>query len=313
MKRESTIGPALLLAGIALVAGITAGLGVFARGDGSVQLVTSERGVPYEMATSGVYAYNAERVVAEGVGWDVFTLAVAVPALLVASFFVARGSFRGRLFALGLLGYFLYAYLEYAVTWAFGPLFLAFVAIYGASLLGILWIGGALVRDGLGGRFAETFPRRSWAILNVAMAALLTILWLGRIAAGLGGDLVTAGLTSETTLTVQALDLGLMVPLSVLGAVLVWRRTDVGYAFAAAWSVTFVAMSAAIMAMLLSAFAVEGTLEIVPIAIFGLAASAGIVIGIRAYQSIESTDPAPAAERHAAGAGRPGTVGEVLS
>jgi hypothetical protein len=312
MRRPSINGPALLTAGIALVAGITAGLGVFARGDGSVQLVSSERGVPYEMATSGVYAYNAERVVAEGVGWDIFTLAVAVPALFVASYFVARGSFRGRLFAIGLLGYFLYAYLEYAVTWAFGPLFLAFIAIYAASLLGILWIGGVLARDGLAGRFAETFPRRSWAVLNVAMAALLTLLWLGRIAAGLGGDLVTAGLTSETTLTVQALDLGLMVPLSVLGAVLVWRRTDVGYTFATAWSVTFVAMSAAIMAMLLSAWAVEGALEIVPIAIFGLAASAGIVIGVRAYQSIESTGSAHAAERYAAEARQPGTVRVVL-
>jgi hypothetical protein len=312
MRRPSISGPALLTAAIALVAGITAALGVFARGGGSVQLVSSERGVSYEMATSGVYAYNAERVVAEGVGWDVFTLVVAVPALLVASYFVARGSFRGRLFAVGLLGYFLYAYLEYAVTWAFGPLFLAFVAIYGASLLGILWIGGDLVRDGLAGRFAETFPRRSWAILNVAMAALLTLLWLGRIAAGLRGDLVTAGLTSETTLTVQALDLGLMVPLSVLGAVLVWRRTAVGYTFATAWSVTFVAMSAAIMAMLLSAWAVEGALEIVPIAIFGLAASAGIVIGVRAYQSIELTGPSPVSERHAAEAHRPGMVQEVL-
>ena len=93
------------------------------------------------MATDGLYAYNALRLVAEGVGWDVFTLIVIVPALLGLTLWVARGSFRGRLVAVGLLGYFAYMYLEYAVTWAFGPLFALFIAIYAASLLGIVWIG----------------------------------------------------------------------------------------------------------------------------------------------------------------------------
>ena len=42
---------------------------------------------------------------------------------------VLRGSFRGRLLALGLLGYLLYQYLEYSLTWAFGPLFLLHIVI----------------------------------------------------------------------------------------------------------------------------------------------------------------------------------------
>lgn len=57
------------------------------------------------------------------------TLALAVPALLAAVPAVARGSLRGRLLALGLLVYFFYQYLEYAVFWAFGPLFPLFVAM----------------------------------------------------------------------------------------------------------------------------------------------------------------------------------------
>ena len=66
----------------AAVAGLASGLGVFARGDGSFQIVTSVRGVTYEMATNGVYAFNSRQLVAEGIGWDVFTLFVAVPATL---------------------------------------------------------------------------------------------------------------------------------------------------------------------------------------------------------------------------------------
>ena len=34
------------------------------------------RGGTYDVALNGVYANNAQRLVAEGVGWDVFTLIV---------------------------------------------------------------------------------------------------------------------------------------------------------------------------------------------------------------------------------------------
>lgn len=218
---------AALCAGVALLAAIASALGTFARGDGQFEMVINERGVPYQMATTGVYAYNAQRVVAEGIGWDIFTLVIAVPGLVAAGVLVGRGSFRGRLFAAGLLSYFFYQYLEYAVTWAFGPLFLLFVVIYAASLAGLIWIGVSIARDGVAGRFSDRFPRRSWAVLNVAMAAMLTLLWVQRVATALGGDLLAGGLTSETTLTVQALDLGLVVPTSVFIAVMAWRRSAV--------------------------------------------------------------------------------------
>jgi hypothetical protein len=266
---------------VATLAGAAALLGVFARGTGAAILVTSVRGETYAMATDGVYAYNAQRVVAEGVGWDIVTLILAVPALLLVVPFVARGSFRGRLFAAGLLGYFLYQYLEYSVTWALGPLFPLFIAITAASLVGLAWIGWSLVVDQDRDALGERFPRRAWATLNLLMSGLLTVMWLGRIGAALGGG--TGILLGETTLTVQALDLGVVVPVSVLGAVLVLRRSRVGYALTAAYGVTFAAMSLAITGMLLSAWAVEGTLEIVPVAIFGLAAGAAVALLVRTY------------------------------
>ena len=50
---------AALGAAVAVLAAAAAALGVFARGDGTYVTVASVRGVIYEMATSGVYAYNA--------------------------------------------------------------------------------------------------------------------------------------------------------------------------------------------------------------------------------------------------------------
>lgn len=289
MRRTPGTWLGWLCVAIALLAGSVAAVGVFARGDGSVARVTSYRGVSFDMATTGVYADNAERLVAEGIGWDVFTLVVAAPALLMGAWLVARGSFAGRLFAMGVLGYLLYQYLEYAVTWAFGPLFLAFVVLYAASLLALVGIGWLVALDGVTGRFSGAFPRLGWTVLSVTMSLLLTFMWLGRIRVALDGDLASVGLTSETTLTVQALDLGLVVPLLLLSAALTWRRHEVGYAFAAVLGVVFVGMAGAIVGMLLSAAAVEGTLEIVPVAIFGIAGLAGLLVCVRAYRSIVPT------------------------
>jgi hypothetical protein len=269
---------------VALLAAAAAALGVFARGDGSYETVTSVRGVTYAMATDGVYAYNAQRVVSEGVGWDVFTLFVAVPAMLVAAAFVAAGSFRGRLFALGLFGYFLYQYLEYAMTWAFGPLFPLFILTFAAGLVGLVWFGATVAGDGIADRFGDDFPGRPFAVISTLMAAFLVVMWTGRIAAGLGGDLKTAGLEGETRLVVQALDLGLVVPTALVIAALAWRRTAVGHVLASVYVVTSVAMSAAIVAMLVSAGVVEGRFEFPPILIFGGYLVATLALAVRMYR-----------------------------
>ena len=276
---------AALAAAVALLAGAAAALGVFARGDGSFVTVTSARGEIYEMATTGVYANNALQVVAEGVGWDVFTLVVAAPALLLAAIGTWRGSTRSAIVATGLLGYVLYLHLEYAVTWAFGPLFPLFVVLFAASLAGLIGYGALLAAEGIGHRFSDRFPRRSWAALSIGMSSLLTVMWVGRIAEALGAD-GAPQLHGETTMTVQALDLGLVVPVSLVIAVAALRRHPAGLAAAASFSVTFVAMSAAIASMMISSWIVTGVPAIEPIVIFGVACLLGIAVSTRMLLSL---------------------------
>jgi hypothetical protein len=291
MARNTRIGILGLCVTIALLTGVAAAAGLFLRGDGAFEPVTSVRGESYHMATTGVYAYNAERVVAEGIGWDIFTLAFAVPALLAVLPALAKGSLRARLFALGILGYLFYQYLMYAMAWAFGPLFLLFVAIYALSLTAIVSIVATIPLAGLAERFSEGFPRRGMAALCFALAVMLVFMWLARILPALNGE-IEGVLLGQTTLVVQALDLGLIVPLALFTAVAAWRGSPVGYLLSAAVVVKAFAMAVAICAMLLSAWAFEGTLEVVPIAIFGTAAALSLWLGSRMYRGVL---PAPLA------------------
>jgi hypothetical protein len=292
MSRSTSLATPIVALATAVAAGIASAVGVLLRGDASVATVTSVRGETYEMATTGVYAFNAQRVVAEGVGWDLFTLFVAVPAMAIAALLVAHGSFQGRLLAAGLFGYFLYLYLEYAVTWAFGPLFLLFVGTFALALAGLGLCVRDLAGEGIAGRFGAGYPTRALPAVLVTMSLLLAMLWLRRVAEGLTAG-VDGLLLGETTMTVQALDLALMVPISAAVALGAWRGTDLGLLAGAAFSVTFTAMTAAITSMLVSAWAVEGEPEAAPLAIFGLATAAGVWLGVRAFRSVHAEARAP--------------------
>jgi hypothetical protein len=115
------------------------------------------------------------------------------------------------------------------------------------------------------------------------MALLLTALWIGRIMENLLAE--TAVLHGETTMTVQALDLGLVIPISVLVAIGALRRNAAGLVAAAAFAITFVTMATAIASMMVSAAIVTGVLQPPPIVVFGLAAATGLLLIRRIYAS----------------------------
>jgi hypothetical protein len=292
LSRRHEIGAALAVL-LAVLGAVAAAFGVFGRGDGMFVTVTSARGEVYEMATSGIYAFNARQLVAEGVGWDVFTLVVAAPLLLATAPFVARGSLRATILALGGFGYFAYCYLEYAVTWAIGPLFPAFVGGLALSVLGIDVLGTELIRRAGALSVDDRYPRRRWAALALGMSAMLVVLWAGRIAEALGAAGAPA-LHGEVTLTVQALDLGLVVPIAVIVALATLRGGSVALVLSTAFAVMFAAMSAAIGSMMVSSWMVTGVAAVEPIVVFGLAAAAALLL-LRPMLGALSTMPgAPA-------------------
>jgi hypothetical protein len=263
------------------------------RGDGSTAPATSIRGERFEYATTGVYAFNPERVVAEGVGWDAVTLVIVVPVLLLAVPAIARGSLKARLLSLGLLAYLFYQYLMYAMFWALGPLFPVFIVLYATCAVSLVWITSTIQIRELPRRFSERFPRQGMAVFSAMMAFMLVGMWVPRIATGLGGDFAGAGLLGMPTLTVQAMDLGMLVPLASATAFLVWRRSPWGYLLASVFAVKGVTMAGAICAMLVSAALVEGSLEIGPFAMFGAVTLAASAFAWKILNSVDGDETGP--------------------
>lgn len=273
---------------VAVLAAIAAAGGVLLRGDLATSPFTTVRGEVVDVVGAGIYRYNALTVASEGIGWDIVTLFLVVPALLLVLPGVWRGRLRARLLATGLLTYFAYQYLEYATFWAYGPLFLVYVAIFALALSALAVLAATFDLAEVRSHMGDSFPRRAVVGLAVFMALLLCGMWLP-VVLSTWDQTAVEQLEGATTLVVQALDLGLLVPLAVFTAVTVARRMAVGYVLASLIVVKAVAMPVAIVAMLVVEALATAELAIVPIAVFALTAGAAAVIGWRVFGSVAAT------------------------
>lgn len=279
----------VLLGGIAaMLAGVASAAGVLLRGDLATTEVVTARGEVVQLVTDGIYRFNAEGIVAEGLGWDVVTLFLVVPATLVTLFLAWRGSLRATLVVAGLLAYLCYQSAQYAVFWALGPLFPLYVATLALSVsaLGLLLYG--LDTGNLRLAAGRAFPRRSVVGYSMAVVVILAGLWLPVIVSTWG--VVTVDhLEGAATLVVPAFDLGLLVPLAVFTGLAAWRALPVGYVLGSIVLVKGGAMALAIAAMLIVEAAVTEELAVPPLVVFLAMAVISVVIGWRALGSIADT------------------------
>jgi hypothetical protein len=199
------------------------------------------------------------RVLAEARGWSAATLLVALPIVVISLWAACRGSLRGRLVWLGALAYFVYTYLEFAVSPPFTALYLVYVTAFACAIpalvMGATSVDVSEVRSVLGDRA----PRRVVAISSLLFSALLALAWLRDIAsrtlAGTFGWPVGEGSVQHV---VHALDLGLQVPLGIATGVLLLRRHEAGTFVAALLLVNWVCMGAALTGMAVWSLADSG-------------------------------------------------------
>lgn len=229
MENQSTLRWLIPLIG--LLALFAASMGLFYQRPGEPYEYTNHRGETVTINGQGLYYYDTVSMAAQQQGNDVVTLTVGLPLLAISTWLAFRGSLRGRLLLTGTLGFFLYTYMSMAMLTSYNVLFLVYVALFSLSLYAFILSMMSFDLEDLPRRFSDRLPRRWIAGLMFVVGGFLLLAWLGRIVPPLlqGG---TPVLENTTTLVIQAMDLGLIVPLAILSGVLLLRRSPWGYLLA---------------------------------------------------------------------------------
>lgn len=210
------------------------------------------RGETVTIQGGGLYGNESLSGASQAIGQDIVTLAVAIPLLVIATLLVRNGSVRGLVLRAGVLLYFTYTYMLLAFGGAYNDLFLVYVAIYSAGLFAFILSVLAIDPTRLRARFSGRFRRRVVGWTLVGFAALLALMWLGRIVPALAAGTPPSGLESYSTLFVQAGDLGILVPLTTLSGVLLLRRKPAGFLLAGVMVVKAATFGLALVGMIVA-------------------------------------------------------------
>src|SRR4028118_1062056 len=170
---------------------------------------------------------DAEWIRATWFGNDWVTLVVGAPLLVASVLLARRGSIRGLLLWLGMLGYGAYNYAYYMLGAALNAFFPLYVA---ALLLSVVTIILALSRIDVAeaaASFRQKTPVRivgGYLVFAVGLTSVWMVMWAAYVFAGRPTPVET-----QAFQLVAALDTTLMVPALALGGVLLWRQQAWGY------------------------------------------------------------------------------------
>jgi hypothetical protein len=187
----------------------------------------------------------------------------------------------------GTIGFFLYTYLSMSMLTAFNALFLVYVALFALSLYAFILCMMSFDLASLPEHFSERLPRGWIAGLLFLIGGFLAAAWLGKVLGPLVQN-VPPVLDNTTTFVIQAMDLALIVPLAVLSAVLLLRRSAWGYLLTSVFVLKSIALGLAVSAMVVNmilAGAPEGAAIAVPflvITVLNLAAAVALLKNIKA-------------------------------
>jgi hypothetical protein len=238
---------------IAILSFIASAAGVFSgRGEivGQHQFL-SLLGQNISLQGSGIYQNDSVSVAAQGIAQDVVTLVLGIPMLLISLVLARKGLLRGRLLLTGTIAYFLYAYISYSFLSMYNSLFLVYVMLMSASLFAFILCITSFDMEALKNSFGHKLPIKFIGGFQLFIAFMLFMMWMGRIAPSLTDGSIPIGLEHYNTLVIQALDLGIIIPVAALSGIMIIRKKPLGYLLSSVVIIKGLTMLTAITAMLI--------------------------------------------------------------
>ena len=248
--KRSTLSILAILAMILLVA---ASLTAILWDDGGDPYpFTTPRGEQVEIyGGAGPYQFDNTYKAIAFRSFDWANLVVVLPLFVAGLGLYRRGKFRGQLLLAALFAYLAYIYLIGVMGNAFNALFLAWTALFSIGGIGLCLTLTQMDFSAVPAKLAGNFPRKSVAVYVLGVGLILLAQYMAEVIAAYTTGNPPASLDHYTTLELASLELGLMIPLHIIGGLALWKGKTWGYLTATllafASFMVFVALSVSLL------------------------------------------------------------------
>jgi hypothetical protein len=177
----------------------------------------------------GIYKHDSVSMATQAIAQDYVTLFLGVPLLILSLYLSKKGLLKGHLLLTGTLGYFLYTYASYSFLSMYNSLFLLYVFLMSASFFAFTLAIMSFDVVKLPQSFNEKLPVNLIGGFLLFASFVFGLMWLGKIVQPLINHTPVIGIDHYTTLVIQAMDLGFVVPAGIVSGVLLIKRKPFGY------------------------------------------------------------------------------------
>jgi hypothetical protein len=252
MKRGKIIN--ILVICIVVLSLFASAYGIFSKGGPGKHNVKAINGQVVTIYGEGLYKNDSVSMASQGIAQDIVTLLMGIPLLLISLSISNKGLIKGRLLLTGTLAYFLYTYTSYSFLAMYNPMFIIYVILISTSFFAFTLMMMSFDMKSLSSHFDNKLPVKAIGGFILFLSIAVALMWLKRILPSIfgGGDGIPVGIEHYTTLPIQALDLGFVLPTAVLSAILLMKRRPFGYLLSSVFMIKFITMLTAITAMIIS-------------------------------------------------------------
>ncbi|OHD56662.1 MAG: hypothetical protein A2Y33_13145 [Spirochaetes bacterium GWF1_51_8] len=233
MVNRKTAVTVLSAVGMALL--LTASLvSILSEDGGKPFAVTALRGTEVTLyGGEGIYNQDSVTKAILFRGFDWANLGVCLPLFVLGLIFYLRGSFWGTLLLASVFTYLAYNYLIGVMGNAYNVLFPVWTALFAIGIFGLASVVGELNLSGIQERFGPKFPVKSLSIYVLFLGLFLLAQYGVEIVKSYISSQPPIALEHYTTYELAAFELGLMVPLHLIGGIQLLRKKAAGYLISA--------------------------------------------------------------------------------
>jgi hypothetical protein len=172
-------------------------------------------------------------VAVQGIGQDYVTLFIGIPALLLGLYLTLKGSVKGKIFFAGVIFYIFVNYLFYTIMGMYNELFIIYFSLMGLTFFALAIVLFSFDLSKLPKNFTEKVPNKLTGIFLIVNTIMIALLWLQVIIPPLvDGTIIPEQVQHYTTLIVQGMDLGLLLPLAFVSGLFFIKKKTLGFLLA---------------------------------------------------------------------------------